>query len=122
MLARKLRRIFGSILIIIAAVGCTAWLVIIIYLSLTVVATFSLARAIMGNPDPRWVGANLRFLMKEKMVLLLVCGRIAKATYLETGLTVSRVLFIDHPAARRWSNEKLNAVALEIESLCRELP
>jgi hypothetical protein len=56
-----------------------------------------------GKPDPVWVADNLRFLASEKMDLLLVCGKVAKATYEQCGFVFPRVIFMDHPAARRWT-------------------
>ena len=67
-----------------------------------------------GKPDPQWVADNLAFLKSEKMDLLLVCGKIAKETYERSGFEFPKVIFMDHPAARRWSNEKLNATAAQI--------
>lgn len=63
-----------------------------------------------GKPDPEWVKSNLVFLESEKMDLLLVCGKVAKATYEASGFQFSPVIFMDHPAARRWSNQTLDAM------------
>lgn len=93
-----------------------------------------------GKPDPKWVIENLTFLRKEGMGLLLVCGKVAQETFsIGTGFKEIGGIYpfpsgevslpgmgsdkfdylcIDHPAARRWSNEKLNAVALEIDQKC----
>jgi hypothetical protein len=64
-----------------------------------------------GTPDPEWVKENLRFLESRGMDLLLVCGRVAQDTFGRSGGTSARipVLFIDHPAARRWTNASLDA-------------
>lgn len=67
-----------------------------------------------GTPDPQWVLKNLTFLKSEGMDLLLVCGRIAKETYEASGFQFERVLFMDHPAARRWSNAGLDAMAQRV--------
>lgn len=67
-----------------------------------------------GTPDPQWVLKNLTFLKDQKMDLLLVCGRVAKETYEKSGFTFPQVLFIDHPAARRWSNASLDAMAARV--------
>lgn len=67
-----------------------------------------------GKPDPAWVAGNLKFLASQKMDLLLVCGKVAKATYEASGFQFPKVIFMDHPAARRWSNAKLAATAAEI--------
>jgi hypothetical protein len=77
-----------------------------------------------GTPDPEWVGRNLAFLAKQGMDLLLVCGQVAKRTYLQRpcgwNATYPRVLFIDHPAARRWTNAKLDATRDEITKMLQE--
>jgi hypothetical protein len=67
-----------------------------------------------GTPDPAWVRANLTFLASEKMDLLLVCGKVAGETYERSGFQFPKVIFMDHPAARRWSNAKMAAVAKQI--------
>jgi hypothetical protein len=73
-----------------------------------------------GTPDPAWVAENLKFLAGEKMHLLLVCGKVAKETYERSGFIFPRVIFMDHPAARRWTNEKLAATRAEVERLLAE--
>ena len=89
-----------------------------------------------GKPDAEWVRENLIFLRKEKMDLLLLCGRVAQETFRqicqvpklhEVGtmlITPEEPLpftyfCIDHPAARRWSKSKMDSTAQEIERLCR---
>lgn len=87
-----------------------------------------------GTADPWWVQENLTFLAAEGMTLLLVCGRIAKETFdfarpmhtrghnwfhVPPDTKTIPVLFIDHPAARRWTNEKIESTAREIQRLCR---
>jgi hypothetical protein len=75
-----------------------------------------------GIPDPKWVADNLKFLESEGMKLLLVGGKIAKTTY-EKALTFPysglyipgyTVIYMDHPAARRWSNATLDAMTEKI--------
>lgn len=73
-----------------------------------------------GKPDPEWVADNLKFLASEKMDLLLVCGRVAKETYQRCGFTFPRVVFMDHPAARRWTNQALDATRARVEELLTE--
>jgi hypothetical protein len=70
-----------------------------------------------GKPDPAWVASNLTFLASEKMDLLLVCGRIAKETYEASGFQFPKVLFMDHPAARRWSNASLDAMTKRVAEM-----
>ena len=69
-----------------------------------------------GKPDPDWVADNLKFLASQKMDLLLVCGKVAKETYEASGFQFPRVIFMDHPAARRWTNAALDAVAQKVTS------
>jgi len=92
-----------------------------------------------GDPDPIWVDKNLSFLCTQRMDLLLVCGRVSKATFrssssrlpaLSIGFDSGRFktrnmaewrkyLAIDHPAARRWSKASIESTRQEIERLCR---
>lgn len=82
-----------------------------------------------GKPDLAWVKENLSYLKQEGMELLLICGRIAQETVSELygsptirlrsgtngnihipGIPRSiQFICIDHPAARRWSNAKLDS-------------
>ena len=73
-----------------------------------------------GEPDPAWVKANLAYLESQGMDLLLVCGKVAKATYEASGFQFPRVLFIKHPAWRLWSNKALAAVSAQVEQLLKE--
>jgi hypothetical protein len=73
-----------------------------------------------GKPDPAWVADNLRFLQSEGMDLLIVCGRIAKETYEKSGFIFPRVIFMDHPAARRWSNQTLDAMRDKVSVMLAE--
>jgi hypothetical protein len=70
-----------------------------------------------GKPDPQWVADNLKFLAGQQMDLLLVCGKVAKETYERSGFKFERVIFMDHPAARRWTNKALDDTHAEIERL-----
>jgi len=87
-----------------------------------------------GKPDPEWVKENLSYLKHEGMDLLLVCGKVAQYTFgqiasMPTGATdgtaylsgvgVFKFYMIDHPAARRWSIDKLNQTQQHIERLLR---
>lgn len=71
-----------------------------------------------GQPDYSWVRENLVTL--NPFHLLLVCGKVSKSTYdtIKGFRTIKGeaepaygVIYMDHPAARRWSNEKLDATA-----------
>ena len=73
-----------------------------------------------GKPDPEWVAGNLKFLASEQMHLLLVCGKVAKETFERSGFQFPRVIFMDHPAARRWTNEGLDAMHEQVERLLSE--
>jgi hypothetical protein len=68
-----------------------------------------------GTPDPAWVAANLK--SAEPFDLLLVCGKVAQETYDAAGLQYLNVIRMDHPAARRWSNAKLDAVTAQISAM-----
>jgi hypothetical protein len=73
-----------------------------------------------GKPDPLWVADNLRFLETQGMDLLLVCGKVAKETYAASGYSFPRVLFMDHPAARRWTTAAIESTASRISELLLE--
>lgn len=74
-----------------------------------------------GNPDPRWLRDNLKELDRVatgRIDILLVCGKVAQATYTTCGYVPQRasVFEIPHPAARRWSNEVIASTATAIQS------
>jgi hypothetical protein len=71
-----------------------------------------------GVPDLQWVRDNLA--MAGEFELLLVCGKIAQATYAKIKEPNPRfqVMLIDHPAARRWTKASLIKVAEEIAQKC----
>ena len=70
-----------------------------------------------GKPDPEWVFANLCRL--QPFALMLVCGKVARQTYLATGLVLhtAQVIFMAHPAARNWSAARLAATAKQIAAI-----
>lgn len=74
-----------------------------------------------GTPDPKWVAENLRTAHLDGADLFLICGNVAKETYAKAlmflGFTLPRVLFIDHPAARRWTAAALDEVAARIAAM-----
>ena len=73
------------------------------------------AAHIHGTPDPEWLRSNLEHLMPFN--LLLVCGKVAQATYAKSGFQFECKLDIMHPAARTWSQAKIMAVAEEVKIL-----
>lgn len=74
-----------------------------------------------GTPDPVWVKGNLEFLVGQQMDLLLVCGKVAKETYIASGFSFPRVIFMDHPAARRWTTVSMRAFRDQIKETLHEL-
>jgi hypothetical protein len=71
-----------------------------------------------GVPDPNWVKDNLARAQVDGCDLFLICGKVAQETYTRTGLQFKNVIFIDHPAARRWTTEKVRSIAKQIASKC----
>lgn len=69
-----------------------------------------------GRPDPSWVTENLTKAHADGCNLFLVCGRVAQDTYTSAGLQFPNVIKMDHPAARRWTNEKLDLLKAEISN------
>jgi hypothetical protein len=67
-----------------------------------------------GTPDPGYVRENLERAHADGCDLFLICGRVARETYQKTGLDLNSVLFMDHPAARRWTTASLNEVKQKI--------
>jgi hypothetical protein len=64
-----------------------------------------------GTPDPQWVKGNMEQAQKDGCDLFLICGKIAKETFAATGLDYTNVIFMDHPAARRWTPAKMDEVS-----------
>lgn len=62
-----------------------------------------------GEPDPVWLRENLDLL--APFDVLLVCGKVAQATYAKSGHQFERRLDIPHPAARTWSQAKIDETA-----------
>jgi hypothetical protein len=67
-----------------------------------------------GTPDPEYVRENLSRAQRDGCNLFLICGRVARETYEKTGLEYANVLFMDHPAARRWTKAQINEVRQQI--------
>lgn len=80
-----------------------------------------------GTPDIVWLKDNLFKAQDDGMTVLLICGKIAKATFQRMKdvypasvlYLTPKCLFIDHPAARRWSKARIASTAQEIEELCK---
>jgi hypothetical protein len=60
-----------------------------------------------GTPDPEWLRENLDIL--APFDVLLVCGKVAQATYAKSGCTFPQKIELLHPAARMWTVELLDA-------------
>ncbi len=69
-----------------------------------------------GTPDPAWVRENLLQAQQDGCDLFLICGKIARETYLAAGLDFTNILFMDHPAARRWTTMKMVEIADQIRA------
>lgn len=67
-----------------------------------------------GTPDPMWTAKNLVRAAIDGCDLFLICGKVAQETYKATGLQLPKVIFMDHPAARRWSNATLDAMTKRV--------
>lgn len=68
-----------------------------------------------GQPSPEYVAENLRRAGSFKV--LLVCGKVAQATYKASGYRPSpgvTVIEMMHPAARTWTNAVLDTVTKRI--------
>lgn len=68
-----------------------------------------------GKPDPAWLHENLEILAPFNV--LLVCGRVAQATYAASGHEFASKLEIPHPAARRWTHAAIEAAAQRVREL-----
>lgn len=72
-----------------------------------------------GTPDATWLRTNLslienRFL--EGITLVLVCGRVATSVF-EPSMVRAPVIHMDHPAARRWSEERILSTRIAIRRM-----
>ena len=68
-----------------------------------------------GTPDPAWLRENLEIL--SPFDVLLVCGKVAQATYARSGYAFDHTLEIPHPAARRWTPAAIAAAAARVAEL-----
>lgn len=69
-----------------------------------------------GTPDPTWLRENLEIL--APFDVLLVCGRVAQATYARCGYDFERMIEIPHPAARRWTHALIEDAARRVREAC----
>ncbi len=69
-----------------------------------------------GTPDPKWLRENLEIL--APFDVLLVCGKVAQATYNKSGHEYARKIEIPHPAARMWTHAMLEVAANRVRELC----
>lgn len=68
-----------------------------------------------GTPDPVWLADNLK---RVQCRLLLVCGRVAQATYDRCGhQPQGHVLRIMHPASRTWTRAELDRAKGQVQRL-----
>lgn len=70
-----------------------------------------------GTPDPDWLRENLELL--APFDVLLVCGKVAQATYAKTGHEFSSTIEMPHPAARMWTNWMIEATAQRVKEMAR---
>lgn len=70
-----------------------------------------------GTPDKVWLEANLRKLQPD---VLLVCGKVAQATFSRSMAPKARVLVLPHPAARTWSKASIAAARNKIQQAITE--
>lgn len=64
-----------------------------------------------GTPDKAWLEANLRELAPD---VLLVCGKVAQATFARAMAPKARVIALPHPAARTWSKATIEAARRKV--------
>lgn len=67
-----------------------------------------------GKPDEGWLRENLELL--APFDVLLVCGKVAQATYAQTGHVFERTIEIPHPAARMWTHAMIDAAAERVRA------
>jgi hypothetical protein len=65
-----------------------------------------------GTPDKGWLRENLTLL--QPFDLLMVCGKVAQATYERQSANGARIIEIMHPAARTWNASGINMVSFAI--------
>lgn len=67
-----------------------------------------------GTPSREWVKQNLTQIAVRRIDLMLVCGKVAQATYDHKDLPDARIIEIPHPAARFWTSQGIDLVTWEI--------
>ena len=66
-----------------------------------------------GKPDAEWLAANLAMLTPN---VVIVCGRVARATFKRRMVPRgAKVFHIAHPAARTWTKAALSRTAKRIQ-------
>lgn len=65
-----------------------------------------------GTPDPDWLRENLELL--APFDVLLVCGKVAQATYARSGCEYPHTIKMLHPAARTWTHAMIDATAQRV--------
>lgn len=68
-----------------------------------------------GTPDPNWLRESLEILTPFEV--LLVCGKVAQATYAVCGYEFKRKIEIPHPAARMWTHAMLDDATKRVRGL-----
>lgn len=68
-----------------------------------------------GTPDAAWLRENLELL--RPFDVLLVCGKVAQMTYAASRFVFDRKFEMMHPAARRWTNELIEATAAQVAAI-----
>lgn len=71
-----------------------------------------------GKPDANWLRENLEIL--APFDLLLVCGKIAQATYAKSGYEFKNKIEMPHPAARMWTHAMLENAYRNVRELIYE--
>ena len=71
-----------------------------------------------GTPNPQWLAENLAEIEVNRpdsatIDVLLVCGKVAQATFRECGYKpkAARIIEIPHPAARTWTRAQIEAIS-----------
>lgn len=68
-----------------------------------------------GTADPVWLRENLDIL--APFDLLIVCGKIAQATYARSGHEFAPMMEIPHPAARMWTQAMIASASARVKEL-----
>lgn len=69
-----------------------------------------------GTPSKDWLRANLAALRPE---LLIVCGKVAQATFEPAMAPQAKVVRLPHPAARTWSKQSILTAKRKLAKLQR---